>query len=414
MDLPMYQNMRELIKDPNTYYLDHLQALVNDRWENGTQTAFNVWQEEPFASDKWDEVQISIDTAIDIGTGFKKGDDFKVFSHKNISHQVPLGTMFKTDRDYWICINTNGFASPTNSCEVRRCNNIMKWIDPQTGYVNKQWCCIDYELSSPQPLKDRDIVVANGHVFITVQGNDRTRALKKNQRFIFNGQAYKLMGWQTLLDDEATQTHSNLLYIDMYLDMIKPTDDMVNMIANADDYKYSIDIQPDFDEQVQGFTGHISATVSLNGEVVDRELLWAGNDYVEVDTQGNYTLIGESGTVAKISVSIDGNPDLVATHEVTIVDTLEDNYEIVISPAFTEVRQKLPQSFSVYLYNNGVQQSNEVECDCSGANPSHYTLVQDGHDFILHVDKISTEPLVMTFISDEVTKTINVMLKPFF
>lgn len=414
MDLPMYQSMRKLIKDPNTQYLTQLQELVNNRWENGTQTAFNVWQEEPFASNNWIEVHISIDTAIDIGTGFKKGDDFKVFSHKNISHEVPLGTMFKTDKDYWICINTNGFASPTNSCEVRRCNNIMKWIDPETGYVNKQWCCIDYELSSPQPLKDRDIVVANGHIFITVQGNEKTRALKKNQRFIFNGQAYKLMGWQTLLNDEATRTHSDLLYIDMYLDMVKPSDDMTNMIANADDYQYAIDLQPDFDEQIHGFSGRISASVLFNGETVNRNLVWSGNNEVTINSDGTYIITGESGKVAEINVCIEGNPDLVATHSISIVDSIADDYEIVISPMVTEVKQKLPQSFSVYLYNNGTQQSDDVVCVTSGVGSEYFTLTQEGHQFTLNVLRFNTTPLLLTFTAGAVTKTISVALKPFF
>ena len=114
-----------------------------------------------------------------------------------------------------MCINTNGFESPTNSVEVRRCNNIMKWVDTTNGNVNEEWCAIDYELSSPQPLKDKDIVVANGHIFVIVQGNERTRSIRKNQRFIFNGQPYKLVGYQTLLNNNDLTTHSTLLYIDM-------------------------------------------------------------------------------------------------------------------------------------------------------------------------------------------------------
>ena len=186
MDLPMYEDMRKLITTPYTHYVTQLQALVNNRWENSTQTNFNVWQEAPFGSKEFVPVEVSIDTSIDIGTGFKKGDDFKIFSHRDISHQVPLGTMFKTDTDYWICINTNGYASPTNSCEVRRCNNIMRWINPENGYVYQQWCVIDYELSAPQPLKDKQIVTANGHIFLIVQGNELTRSLRKNQNSLIS------------------------------------------------------------------------------------------------------------------------------------------------------------------------------------------------------------------------------------
>ena len=126
MNLPMYENMRKLIQTPHDAYINQLQALVNDRWENSTQTSSIIYQQSAIGSDVYNQVDISVDTAIDIGTGFKKGDDFKVFSHKDISAVVPLGLLYRTDNDYWICINTNEFESPTNSIEVRRCNNIMK------------------------------------------------------------------------------------------------------------------------------------------------------------------------------------------------------------------------------------------------------------------------------------------------
>ena len=111
MNLPMYDNARKLHQTPNDHYLTQLQALVNDRWENSTQTSHNIYQETGIGTKVYEPMEISVDTAIDIGTGFKKGDDFKVFSHKDISHEVQLGTMFKSANDYWVCINTNGLQA---------------------------------------------------------------------------------------------------------------------------------------------------------------------------------------------------------------------------------------------------------------------------------------------------------------
>ena len=93
MSLPMYASTRKLPSHPYERYTGHLQALINERWENSTQTHFGVYQELVIGSGEYSPVNISIDTAIDIGTGFKKGDDFKVFSHKNIEGQMPLGTI---------------------------------------------------------------------------------------------------------------------------------------------------------------------------------------------------------------------------------------------------------------------------------------------------------------------------------
>lgn len=430
MDFPMYDNARKLVKKPHDAYLSHLQALINERWENSTQTIFSVYQQADIGSDEWIEQPISIDTAIDIGTGFKKGDDFKVFSHKNISADMKLGIMFRTEEDYWICTNTNGYASPTNSCEVRRCNNVMKWVDPETGFVNQQWCAIDYELSSPRPSKDKDIVVADGHIFVLVQGNDLTRSIPKNQRFIFNGLAFKVSAFQSLLDEDNITFHSNLLYIDMYADPIQPSDDLVNGIANATDYQYAIELQTDITEQIDGFTGQILSTVTCNGEVVDREIDWTGNDFVTVNEDGSYTLNGtippsndgedEGGNdepvekIAVITATLKGNPNVTASCSIKIVDEIEDTVDIIIDPLFSEVRQSLPQSFSVYLYKNGVQQDDAITCTTSGLTNKYFTLTQDGHDFVLTVKDISSTPLTLMFTVDEYSETIDVLLKPFF
>ena len=430
MDFPMYDNARKLVKKPHDAYLSHLQALINERWENSTQTIFSVYQQADIGSDEWIEQPISIDTAIDIGTGFKKGDDFKVFSHKNISADMKLGIMFRTEEDYWICTNTNGYASPTNSCEVRRCNNVMKWVDPETGFVNQQWCAIDYDLSSPRPSKDKDIIVADGHIFVLVQGNDLTRSIPKNQRFIFNGLAFKVSAYQTLLNKDDVTFHSNLLYIDMYADPLQPSDDVVNGIANATDYQYAIELQPDITEQIDGFTGQILSTVTCNGEVVDREINWTGNDFVTVNEDGSYTLNGtilpsndgedDEGDdepvekIAVITATLKGNPNVTASCSIKIVDEIEDTVDIIIDPLFSEVRQSLPQSFSVYLYKNGVQQDDAVTCITSGLTNQYFTLTQNGHDFVLTVKDISPTPLTLMFTVDEYSETIDVLLKPFF
>lgn len=430
MDFPMYDNARKLVKRPHDAYLSHLQALINERWENSTQTIFSVYQQVDIGSNEWIEQPMSIDTAIDIGTGFKKGDDFKVFSHKNISADMKLGIMFRTEEDYWICTNTNGYASPTNSCEVRRCNNVMKWVDPETGFVNQQWCAIDYELSSPRPSKDKDVVVADGHIFVLVQGNDLTRSIPKNQRFIFNGLAFKVSAYQTLLNKDDVTFHSNLLYIDMYADPIQPSDDVVNGIANATDYQYAIELQPDITEQIDGFTGQILSTVTCNGEVVDREIEWTGNDFVTVNEDGSYTLNGTippSGDgeddenddepvekIAVITATLKGNPNVTASCSIKIVDEIENIVDIIIDPLFSEVRQSLSQSFSVYLYKNGVQQDDAVICTTSGLTNKYFTLTQDGHDFVLTVKDISPTPLTLMFTVDEYSETIDVLLKPFF
>ena len=96
MNFPLYDSMRKLIQKPHDRYISDLQALINDRWENSTQTIFDILMETQIGSKIYEPIEISVDTAVDIGTGFKKGDDFKVFSFRDITLEIPIGTMFKT------------------------------------------------------------------------------------------------------------------------------------------------------------------------------------------------------------------------------------------------------------------------------------------------------------------------------
>ena len=91
-----------------------------------------------------------------------------------------------------------------------------------------------------------------------------------------------------------------------------------------------------------------------------------------------------------------------------------DDFDIVIEPAFEEVRKKLPQTFSVYLYNNGVQLDDEITWGYSGLSQEYFSLVQDDHEFTLSVNQFANNPLTLTFSAEVATKTIDIWLKPLF
>lgn len=414
MDLSMYDSLRALIETPKEHYINQMQALVDDRWENSTQTSFEVQIQKDIGSEVYVDVEVSVDASIDMGTGYKKGDDFKVFSHRDITTETPVGLMYKFANNYWITTNTNNLASPVSSYEVRRCNNVLRWIDPYNGFLHEVPCVLDYELSSPQPLKDKDVITANGHILVTVQGNELTGTITKNQRFIFNGQPFKVVGIQNLLNDDINTYESNLFYIDMFLDMEQEEDDLVKDIANRTEYNYTITIDPPISKQVAGFKGQLSATVRLNGQIVDRTIVWEGNSFITIDSEGNYTLSEMRGKTATIKAYIKGNPDLYDTVDIQIVSAVENNYSIVVYPELKEVRSKIPVTFEVSLYNNGIKQDNIVDYQTDGSNVGNYTLIREDNIFTLSTLLPSTTPLKITFFVGDTSKTLDVLLKPFF
>ena len=217
-----------------------------------------------------------------------------------------------------------------------------------------------------------------------------------------------------MLQNNIVDENTTILYFDMYLDTLQPYDDDVHNIANANQWVYDIKAETTVTQQITGFTGQAKATVTLNGDVVDRNVTWSGNDYVTIDSNGNYTLTGTTGKVATISAYIEGNSTLVSTINIQIVDSVQDVYELLMNPLYTEVRLKQPITFSVNLYKNGAIQSDVVNYTASGLDNSYYTISRNGNTFTLTALKFSNTPLSITFSTTEAEITKNITLKSLF
>lgn len=416
MNLPFYETAQTTRTTPREEYLAQKQAEINANWSNSTQNSFEVLMQEAIGSNIYHQVDVSIDMAIDIGTGYKKGDDFKIFSHKNIFTDHETGLMYQYGDNYWIAVNTGRLASPISSVEVRRCNNILKWVDATTGVVHELPCAVDYELSSPSPQRDKDIIVANGHCLVICQGNDLTWALEKNQRFVMNGQPFKLSAINNLHHDDLNIDSPTLLYLDMYLDTEESDDDLINDVANAFEYNYAVSINGAVAEQVNDSEIQMVAQAYLNGDSIDKDIEWSVNGKSTISDSGVLVLNGEVGDVVVVKATLSGNKDIFDTHSITIVDSIDDAYEIIINPSFTEIRQKQTIDFTATLYKNGVAQSDLVSLDLTGQSIDRVELVilSENNHYRLYCSQPSKYPITMTFTSGATQKIVPLTLKAYF
>lgn len=399
MNLSFYEAKSQLTPlTPDEQYKQHTQALVNAQWDNTTQV-ITVFEQDSIGGIEYYPVEVRVDYSIEMGTSFKQDDDFKHFAFKDLNHFTTKGTMYQYDDDYWLTINTAELGSIYKDITVRRCNNVMRWINPMNGALNELPCCIEYVLESPQTLKDKDVMVANGHISVICQGNHLTRRLPKNTRFIFNGEPYKFVATQNMLNEGVKDNMaSNLLYLDMYLDTEQPDDDMQCNIANAKLWDYELMLSPVIGEQIHGFKGVIFPTVTLNGEVVGRDVVFHSNYACTIDNNGNYELTGEVGQIAIITANLAGNDKLTAQVQIKIVEEVEDEYSLVIEPYYEFVREKQSVNYSVNLYKNGVIVPSEIEVKIDEAvDENAYSFVQNGNEMTLFAYKVSTKPITLTY-----------------
>lgn len=406
-----YNNyVQNLAQNPHDTYMGLEQASINDQWDNTTQV-ITVFEQDKVGSEQFHSIEVRVDTAIDMGTSYKQDDDFKLFAFRDLQHTVAKGLMYKYDNDFWIAINTSELGTVTKDIHVRRCNNVMRWVDRTNGFINEIPCAIEYVLESPKEQKDKDVKVANGHISVICQGNEVTRNIPKNTRFIFNKEAYRFLAYQKMLNEDTfDDSTADLLYLDMYLDMIEPEDDVANNIANAGAYVYEIEVEQSMSEQVKGGTVQLFPNVTLNGKTVEREVVYevcecgCDHSYCTVDENGLVTITGEVGKQAQLIVSLKGNPQVNQLVVIDIVESISDNNELIVSPIYNKCRVKSSITFNVDLYTNGIKQDNVIGYAATGVPSNYYTLVRNGNTFTLSALKVSTTPLVLTF-NDEATGT---------
>lgn len=415
MGLDYYQNyLYALAPDnPDDAYRDLIQATICDQWDNTTQVVC-VSEQCHVGHDWYEDIEVRVDYAIDMGTGLKQGDDFKIFAFKDIMHKEPKGLMYQYDDDYWLVVNTSELGSITSEVTVRRCNNVMRWVNRNNGYVYEYPCIIEYVLESPQQLKDKDVITANGHITVMCQGDDITRHIEKNTRFIFNKQPFKLVAYQNMLNEGVTDNMaSDLLYLDMYLDMEEPDDDMENNLANRFLYDYTLELTA-IDKQKNGFVGKVIPVVKLNGEIINREVAYACCENAEVEQDGTFKLTGKPGQKAVIWGNIVGNKQMMAKVEIDIVEELDDVYELVIDQEFNTLRVGKSKTFNVTLYKNGVAQEDIVDYTTTKLTDESFKLTRNGNTFTLTALQISTTPLEIVFSAGQVSTSMDIMFTSVF
>lgn len=435
---------------PNDSYRNDLQNLIYEQWTNSTQISGNrgippVFEQEDIGIETYKELEVSIDMVVEMGTGLRKSDDFKTFAFREITHNTTLGLMYKFNDSYWITINESELASVVSSAVVRRCNNTLRWVDKYNGSIVEMPCVIEYDATSPSPQYDKDINTPNNSYVIIAQGNDKTRELKVNQRFIINGRPFKLTGYNNALQNSMVDGSTTLYYYDVYLDEISPSDDLENNVANRFDYNYKLDITNKITQQVKGYSGKLDGVVYLNDEVVDRKIIWSCNENAQIDSNGDFTLIGENGSIATFEAHLEGNTNVYDELSIEITDNIEDVYNIFITPLYEEIKQYETVKMYYGVTKNGNMIHSNIDIIDIGKDNT-YEISHQGLKTLEDVDELTLNqldllglgeldggideddvgcieikclkstnvPLIIRLVNENITREINIKLKSFY
>lgn len=402
MPLPYFENALNsgFIQTPNDYFRELQQASIDGLFDC-TSAKYTIQEQDEIGSSSFHDIEVWLDYIVGTtSSGVKNGNDFTKVIFQDIDHFTIQGLYYIFDNNYHISYFYNKYDGLEKSLAVRRCNNAMKIIDPQNGSIFSIPCVIDYDMTSPNQQVSSYIITPNNHATVMVQGNEDTlRLFKLNTRYMFNGRPFKLLAYQNaLLQDLLNQTPT-LLYLDLYLDEIHEKDDIENGLAYNGEYEYAIQIDAENMDLTNGSSGTLSATITLNGEEIKRDVLWSTSDEntVSIDLAGKYTVVGSSGSSATITATLDGNTDVVSTIIIQVVDSQVVQPLVLLNPTFNKIRQFESIAFTIeVMYGSTLITPDIVEISLSPnkiiLSNQYIDITQTENQYIITANAISLLP----------------------
>ena len=400
----------KIAQKPKEYYQGLIQATINDQWINTTQLYIIKEQSALPFTDEYTEYEAWLDGISDnlINTS-KVYSDFVRVLFKDIDHkQNYKGQYYKMNLDgeheeYYICYDRMGSLDQVADFSCVRCNNVLTWID-EYGKIVTIPCYLGSDISSTNNLINKDGIVPNTRLIILVQANDYTMSIVKNQRFMFqHSTAFKVEEVNNYMQEQGTNGQVTCVKIYVDYSAILPTDNKELNICDYYNSNYSVKIDQGNIEQVNGFQGTLTATVKDGEDIVDVPLKWSTSDssVIEIDSQGNYQVVGNVGSMGQIMCSMTDNEYVYDTITITVVEDYLPEKKIVINPNnISSLNEGESIEFICGVYIEGEKINELVECKTNNINPYSYILSETIDGYRLFVREQSNENLILIFSAD--------------
>lgn len=405
---------------PNEQWRSEQQAFINGAYENTTVMKNDVYEEGyPFDFKFINNPQCWVGTVLDVTTGIvKDSDDYRSLYFKDIFHSTHRGEYFKWGDNYWLVYETTNELETISRCNIRRCNNWIKWLNAK-GEVIQYPCVIEGELTSANAQVSKTITQANSHINVIVQGNPDTLSLTKNTRIMFNHSVYKFIAINNYMQQDYVDDNTPLLFMDFYLDMEIDEDNVEENLA--DDLRQDFTVECNV-TQLRGQIGSVGNIISnvyhKNNLIDDVRMEYTSNndDVITIDDNGYYHMIGNGA--ATINVRILGNEPSSIDIPVIVEDVTNIEYNMVVNPMIKSLKQGVSRTISAQIYDNlNNKISSVISLVASGTDNSHYSLIDNGDNTWTITNILQSKtPLILTFVNDvyNLECTINVKLKAMY
>lgn len=416
--------MDNVAESPNDFYRGLNQATISSLWNNTTQIRKVKEENYPF-DNNYEEIEAWVSTISDITTNTDKVvANYIELIFKEIEHEANYRGqkyVYKTndvDEDTYLCYEKLNPLTQIPNTKLIMCNNKIKWINYENGAIYEEPIFVGWELTSTNNQVSGDGTVPQRRLVCLMQGNEKTRSIKENNRFMLgHTKAFKV----TQIDDtdlgKTNDEYSTLLTMYIEWSSILPSDNKELNIADYYNNNYEIKINQDNFSQVHGFSGTLTATTKYNNNISDLDVVWESNqgDIVSINQNGIYELIGLVGESATIKCYVAGNPLIYDEILINIIENPTHVEELIINPNGTiNLYQGSVQTIVCGLYKDGVLQSDLISCNRSWENDKNYTISSVGNTYTIKNVKKSSNPLILTFNVNSIVQTVTINLKALF
>lgn len=403
-----YNTFLKSSKTPSEFHRTALQEFVDYEFDNASTYYTDVEEEIAFGTLKFKPCTVRINTIVDAKTGQRVNDDYKKIIFKDLTYSPRLGTRYRFNDNIWIVFSTDNTKTDTSSVYVRRCNNTINTQD-KYGNIHKEPCYIDYKITETQPFRELRIDVPNGRIWVQCQYNEWTKNIDVNSRFMFGGNTYKLRE-RHKFDRTKTFEDSSIPTISFYADYdeIAPDDNIELEVANYKEYKYAITVPNEISGSV-GNTGKINYSVSLDGTMIDEEVLFesTNEEILKVDSDGNYIMVGIGD--CNIIVKLKNNNSFNTSAKVSVSDASIIIYKDVIEPEIRTIKINKTQNYTIYEYKNNTREDTKFDIKCYDVPEKNYLFETDGNNFSITNLKTTENYLLKVVCTNQRTLKENII-----
>ena len=249
--------------------------------------------------------------------------------------------------EIWLCMQADKSNKEIyESGYIEKCNAELKWVDDE-GIIQSFPCVFYFNTRSNFGVEeDRIMTLPDGRRQVAVQLNEHTIKIKRDQRFLFNGQPFKVIDYDSISDE-------GIFNISLESTQLSSDDNLELGIANYYSKlgNYTITILNGNPLSIQnGTTIQLQAEVKNNGQIVSMPIIWSVSDpsLAEVDESG-ILLAKNKGSVI-VTASIDNVTDSI---EVNIIESATNNYVVNIIGS-DSINFNMSKEYRAIFTNNGL------------------------------------------------------------